>query len=92
MSGLQFDNKISLGHILSALMMLIAGVFAYASVVAEQSNQARRLDKVEQSQQDREVRLRTLESMMAGQTADLSNIQRGITEIKAQLKDMAGRQ
>lgn len=90
MSGLQFDNKISLGHILSALTMLIAGVFAYASAAAEQSNQARRLDKVEQSQQDREVRLRTLESVMAGQTADLANIQRGITEIKAQLKDMAG--
>lgn len=92
MSGLQFDNKISLGHILSAITMLIAGVFAYASVAAEQASQARRLDKVEQSQQDREVRLRTLESVMAGQTADLANIQRGISEIKAQLKDMAGRQ
>ena len=49
MSGLQFDNKISLGHILSAITMLIAGVFAYASAAAEQASQARRLDKVEQS-------------------------------------------
>lgn len=34
MSGLQFDNKISLGHIISLAFMFIAGITAYADLLA----------------------------------------------------------
>lgn len=83
--SLQFDNKISLGHLLSAVAMLIAGAMAYANLQSAQVEQSRRLERVEVSQQDREARVRALEINVAGQASDLRNIQIGINEIKAAL-------
>lgn len=91
MHRLQFDNKISLGHIISIASMLIAGALAYANLHATQASQHRRLERVEQSQQDREVRLRALEISTSSQAADLRNIQMGIADIKASLDKMMTR-
>lgn len=86
---MKFSNQISAGNILAALAMLVAGLLAYASLVATQDAQQRRLDRIEASQQEREVRLRTLEVTIAGQASDLRSIQVGIGEIKAALDKLA---
>ena len=98
--SLQFDNKVSLGHLISALVFLLAGAGAYsdlrgqqvkfASDIAAISKQAASADV---SASERETRLRAVEIAQASQTSDLRSIQIGIVEIKAQLNRMqeAGR-
>ena len=81
--SLQFDNKISLGHIISIGTLLVAGALAYAQLATSLDAAARRLERVEASQQDREIRLRSLEISVSGQASDLRNIQTGIADIKA---------
>lgn len=88
---MQFDNKISLGHIISILTMLVAGSMAYANLQSAQAEHQRRIERVEQSQQDREVRLRSLEISVSSQASDLRNIQLGIADIKASLDKIVPR-
>lgn len=93
MTRLQFDNKISLGHLLSALTMIAGGALAYADLrssqtyLAEQLTQRRaEIAAVEAAAQARESRLRAVELLQAGQVSDLRNIQQGISRIENQLE------
>ena len=96
--SLRFDNKISLGHVISIVAMLGAGILAYANLRATQeslqaahANTSHRIERVEKSQLDREIRLRALEISVSSQASDLRNIQTGIADIKASLDKMMTR-
>ena len=91
---MKFDNKISIGHLISVVVLIVGGIFAYASLTTEQGAQARRLSQVETRAEDHSARLRAIENAQAAQSSDLRNIQAGIVRIEAQLERMAqgGRQ
>lgn len=99
--ALQFDNKISTGHLLTAAGMLAAGLWGYAGLWASQEQLAREMEQVKATlnrdmeviQSDavnREARLRAVEVAQASQSSDLRNIQMGISDIKSTLEKMGG--
>lgn len=90
--ALQFDNKISTGHLLTAAAMCFAGIVAYADLRAGQSQLAADMIAVKADALAREGRIRAVEIAQAGQSSDLRSIQIGISEIKAQLTRLAPKQ
>ena len=79
---LQWDNKISLGHLISIGTVLVAGAMAYGSIRAEQDRVAGEVVALEQAQQLHEGRIRAVELSLASQSSDLRNIQVTLGEIK----------
>lgn len=88
MTALQFDNKISLGHVISILTVLAACIMAYAALSARQERMAADIMVMQEAALAREVRIRALEIAQAGQTSDLRAIQIGIARIEAQLEKL----
>ena len=92
MPRLQFDNKISLGHLLTALVLIIGIIGSYYDLSSSQKNLAAEIARrgseistIETAAQSRESRLRAVELLQAGQVSDLRNIQSGISRIETQL-------
>ena len=92
MTGLQFDNKISLGHILTAVVLIIGIIGSYYDLSTSQKNLATEIAQrrgeiatIENDARSRESRLRAVELLQAGQVSDLRNIQSGISRIESQL-------
>lgn len=85
---MKLDMTVSFGNLLIIATVIGSVSAAYSSLASAQSEQDRRLSRVEISQQDREARVRALEINVAGQASDLRNIQIGINEIKASLEKM----
>ena len=85
MSGLQFDNKISLGHIISIALIIFGGVTAYADLRSSQTQLATEVSNIARAAENREGRVRSVEIAQASQNSDLRAIQIGISEIKAAL-------
>ena len=83
MSGLQFDNKISLGHIISIGLIIFGGITAYADLRGMQNQLAAEVANMSRAAENREARVRAVEIAQASQTSDLRSIQVGISEIKA---------
>lgn len=90
---MQFENKITVGNILTIAAMLLAGVWSYSTLTTEIYRQADRIVSIEQIIRERtamrdadsarkDSRLNALEIVQAGQSSDLRNIQVGINEIK----------
>lgn len=90
MSGLQFDNKISLGHIISIALIIFGGVTAYADLRSSQTQMSAEIANIARAAESREARVRSVEIAQASQNSDLRSIQIGIAEIKAQLMKMQG--
>ena len=99
---MQFENKITMGNIIMMIPLLLALAGGYSNLQSEQSRQADRLVMLETNARDRaalsdasrasmEVRVGATEVAIAGQSADLRNIQTGINEIKATLEKLAGK-
>jgi hypothetical protein len=97
--GLQWDNKISLGHLLTAIGMLLAMMIAWSDLQREQALQSSRLTTVEEALRNRiaeadnsdantDTRLRSLEVSGASFSADLRNIQIGISRIETALEEL----
>jgi hypothetical protein len=93
--SLEFDNKVSLGHIISAAVFLLAGAGAYADLRGQNAKFSAEIATISKDQTategamaSSEIRLRTVEIAQASQTSDLRSIQIGIVEIKAQLNRM----
>jgi len=84
-SGLQFDNKISLGHIISIALIIFGGVTAYADLRSSQTQLATEVSNIARAAENREGRVRSVEIAQASQNSDLRAIQIGISEIKAAL-------
>lgn len=87
---LQFDNKISLGHVISMVAMIAACILAYSTLSARQESLLGEMVALKAEAQARESRIRAVEIAQAGQSSDLRSIQIGISEIKAQLDRMTG--
>ena len=88
MTVLQFDNKISLGHIISIALILFGGVTAYADLRSSQNQLATEVANMSRAAENREARVRSVEIAQASQTSDLRSIQVGITEIKAAINKL----
>ncbi len=88
MTALQFDNKISLGHVISIITILAGGIWAYAAISARQEAIAADMVTVKADAQAREVRIRAVEIAQASQSSDLRAIQGGIARIEAQLEKL----
>ena len=100
MAKLEYDPKISLGNIVTIMVVLIGAVTAWNTVVSRQSQMVEKMAIVEaaisaktvardQQMAAHEARLRAVEIAQAAQSSDLRNIQIGISEIKAQLEKMS---
>jgi len=90
-SGLQFDNKISLGHIISIALIIFGGVTAYADLRSSQTQLATEVSNILRAAENREGRVRSVEIAQASQNSDLRAIQIGIFEIKAALVKLGER-
>lgn len=88
MTALQFDNKISLGHVISIVTILTACVMAYATISARQERMLADIVALQESAQGREARIRSIEIAQASQSSDLRAIQTGIMRIEAQLEKL----
>jgi len=86
MTALQFDNKISLGHVISIVTILAGGIWAYAAISERQEAIAADMVAVKADAQAREARIRAVEIAQASQMSDLRAIQSGISRIEAQLE------
>lgn len=83
--SLQFDNKISTGHILTAAAMAITGVMAYADLRSDQAHLRLEVAAVKAEAVAREARIRTLE-LGAGRTEEkLTNILSALGRIERRL-------
>jgi len=90
-SGLQFDNKISLGHIIQIALIIFGGVTAYADLRSSQTQLAAEVNNIARAAENREGRVRSVEIAQASQTSDLRAIGVGISEIKAALVKLGER-
>jgi hypothetical protein len=88
---LQFDNKISLGHIISIALIIFGGVTAYADLRSSQTQLAAEITTIARAAENREGRVRSVEIAQASQNSDLRAIQTGISEIKAALVKLGER-
>ena len=89
--SIQFDNKISLGHVISVVTILAACIMAYATLSARQETMAADVLAIKADAQARESRIRAVEIAQAGQSSDLRSIQIGISRIEAQLEKLQPR-
>lgn len=87
---MQFENKINLGHILTAAGLLFAGVGAYYDVKKAAESNAAQIIILSRDNQELNSRLRIQEINSASQTSNLSNIQSSVTRIEAKLDKIAG--
>jgi len=90
-SALQFDNKISLGHIIQIALIIFGGVTAYADLRSSQTQLAAEVNNIARAAENREGRVRSVEIAQASQTSDLRAIGVGISEIKAALVKLGER-
>lgn len=100
MTRMQFENKITIGNVLT-LIAMVAGMFwSYSQLQTEQARQADRLATVETavggqmaatkaSDTATDSRLRSLEIAQASQSSDLRNIQVGINDIKTAVAQLS---
>jgi len=88
MSGLQFDNKISLGHLISILLIIVGGVTAYADIRGAQTQLTGEVAAISRGAELREARVRNVEIAQASQSSDLRSILLSISRIETQLNKM----
>ena len=86
--GLQFDNKISLGHLLSFVFMVVAGITAYADLRSTSIRLDRDVLAISAAADQREARVRAVEIAQASQSSDLRAILLSISRIESQLNKM----
>lgn len=84
----QYDNRISLGHVISIVMVLATCLLAYATLYVTQQQMAAEIVSIKTEAQSREARIRAVEIAQASQSSDLRSIQIGISRIEAQLEKM----
>lgn len=85
---MQFDNKISIGNLLTVLALIIGMIAGYSDLQAAQQSQEEKLTVFALEDKEREARLRVVEIAQAGVSSDLRSIQSGILEIKAALVEL----
>lgn len=89
--ALQWDNKISTGHILTVGAMIIAGLSGYFDLRSGQAQLVADVVAMQRSSEAREARIRAVEIAQASQSSDLRSIQIGISRIEVQLEKIQPR-
>lgn len=86
--SLQFDNKISAGHIMTFAVAAVTGILAYADLRARSGQLVLDVVAIKSDAQSREARIRAVEIAQASQSSDLRSIQVGISRIEARLEKL----
>lgn len=82
---MQWDNKISTGHLLTMVGMFLAGFFAWADIQASTSKNTADIVLLQQDARQNDTRLRSVEISVASMISTLQSIQVGVSEIKTQV-------
>lgn len=85
---IQFDNKISFGHVASVVSMVVLGSIAYGTIAERQAKVSNDIAGIVRLAEARESRIRAVEIALAGTSSDLRSIQVGISRIEAQLEKL----
>lgn len=85
---LQWDNKISTGHLLTAGAMIIAGLSGYFDLRGSQVRVIADVVAMHRAAEEQEARIRAVEIAQAGQSSDLRAIQIALSRIEAGLEKL----
>lgn len=83
---MQWDNKISTGHVLTVAGMFAAGFLAWADVKGTGTKNAADIIILQQDTRQNDNRLRSVEISVASMISTLQSIQVGVSEIKVEVK------
>lgn len=93
MIGIAFENKITMGNVLTAIGLALTIAFAWSDLQARQSALERRsieieaeADKMAIKLDGNEVRVRVLEQAAATSTARYDSLSQSMGEVKAELR------
>lgn len=99
---MQFENKITLGNVLTIIALVLGLSVGYSNLESRLSTQAEKVAAMDQTIRERillsdsravatDTRVRAVEIMQASQTSDLRNIQVGINDIKSALERLGSK-
>jgi len=97
---MQFENKISLGNVLTIAALILAMATGWATLAAQLATLTGRMAAAEQLQRERiliaesrasavDARLRSSEVAIAGQSSELRSILSAISRVEAALQKLA---
>lgn len=97
---MQFENKITLGNVLTIVALALGLATGWSSIAAQLATQTGRLNAAEQLQRERTLvsesrasavdsRLRSSEVAIAGQSSELRSILSAIDRVEAALQKLA---
>ena len=97
---MQFENKISLGNVLTIAALILAMATGWATLAAQLATLGGRMTAAEQLQRERvliaesrasavDARLRSSEVAIAGQSSELRSILSAISRVEAALQKLA---
>jgi hypothetical protein len=82
------NPQVSVGNIIQGLMLIVAIGVAWGSVRSEQAAQSKRMEAIERTTAERELRIRAVEISQAGTASDVRAIQAGISRIENMLDSL----
>lgn len=86
MTRTHFENKITMGNILTALAMLVAVVAAYSNLQAQQIQLAKEAEILTQRIDTGETRMRALEQASATTSVRFESLAQSMGEVKAEIR------
>jgi uncharacterized coiled-coil protein SlyX len=86
MTRTSFENKVTLGNLLTALPMLAAAVWGWATLQGRQDAFETRFVRIETAVEASENRLRVLEQAAATSTARYESLAQALGEVKAEIR------
>lgn len=89
--ALQWDNRISSGHLLTVSAMIIAGLGGYFDLRASQARVIADVIAMQRAAEAHEARIRAVEISQASQSSDLRAIQITLSRIEAGLEKLQPR-
>lgn len=87
--GIQFENKVNIGHILTAGVLLVTGAAAFTHVKSEVAKVSAEVIAISADAKQAESRIRAVEIAQASQSSTLQSIQGGIARIEMQLEKLS---
>lgn len=85
---LQWDNKISTGHLLTVGAMIVAGLGGYFDLRGGQMRMIGDVVAMQRASEAHEARIRAVEIAQASQSSDLRAIQIALSRIEAGLEKL----
>ena len=99
---MQFENKVTLGNVLTMLALVLGLATGYSSIASQLATHSSRLSSAEQIQRERivisearaattDIRLRSSEIAIAGQSSELRSILLAMARIETAIEKLAAR-